>query len=468
MHHIGGNTDRSSPPAPHARPSRRDLLGRIGFAGAGAVAATAAATLAGPPGRAAAAETALTSYFDVSGYGAQGDGTTDDTAAIQAAIDAAQAAGGGVVFLPSGSFAVGSTLRITASGVGIRGVGATSEILGTAVDGDIIYAGRGDDAPHAVQEVFFEHFTVRAAVPKTSGAAIYCEYAERFRIDDVKAATQEAASTANNLYDGFYFRYFDTCLLSNVIAACSHTGLTLFGRPDQSYGAGLWLIGGSRVLGCATGVHIAGSSGGIAFEDVDIIGNGTNVLIDDSESGTANRELFFNQCWVDSAGEVGVDIRRNGVNVLQFNCCWVASSGLKTTGHPAGANIHAHPGAIVNPVSVIVSGSRIFNAVGSGIVAESGSWTITGTDIEFNGRGADGGYGILLSDPTMEHTVVSGNTIRHNGYPLDGAPAPLGEGIHVGPRVSSYLITNNIIRENGTAQLVDRGGADKIVKDNLL
>ncbi|TNF80250.1 type I secretion C-terminal target domain-containing protein [Pseudomonas sp. ICMP22404] len=44
--------------------------------------------------------------FKVQNFGAKGDGITDDTAAIQAAIDAAAAAGGGQVYVPAGTYIV--------------------------------------------------------------------------------------------------------------------------------------------------------------------------------------------------------------------------------------------------------------------------------------------------------------------------------------------------------------------------
>jgi Ca2+-binding RTX toxin-like protein len=44
--------------------------------------------------------------FNVQDFGAKGDGITDDTAAIQSAIDAAAAAGGGQVYVPTGTYIV--------------------------------------------------------------------------------------------------------------------------------------------------------------------------------------------------------------------------------------------------------------------------------------------------------------------------------------------------------------------------
>lgn len=60
----------------------------------------------------------------LSPYGALGDGASDDTAAIQAALNAAETAGGGTVFLPAGRYRIDGSLRVP-SGVELRGVNET-------------------------------------------------------------------------------------------------------------------------------------------------------------------------------------------------------------------------------------------------------------------------------------------------------------------------------------------------------
>jgi hypothetical protein len=69
----------------------------------------------------------VASPSDVKSYGAVGDGATDDTVAIQAALDAAHAAGGGAVQLPPGTF---STRTLTLySKVHLAGAGIEATIL---------------------------------------------------------------------------------------------------------------------------------------------------------------------------------------------------------------------------------------------------------------------------------------------------------------------------------------------------
>lgn len=60
--------------------------------------------------------------YSVKDFGAVGDGTTDDATAIQAAIDALESVGGGILFFPEGVYIVGSALTVEES-ISLRGAG---------------------------------------------------------------------------------------------------------------------------------------------------------------------------------------------------------------------------------------------------------------------------------------------------------------------------------------------------------
>lgn len=57
---------------------------------------------------ASGAATDFATVYNVKTYGAAGSGNTLDTAAVQKAIDAANGAGGGVVYFPAGKFLSGT------------------------------------------------------------------------------------------------------------------------------------------------------------------------------------------------------------------------------------------------------------------------------------------------------------------------------------------------------------------------
>lgn len=64
-------------------------------------------------------ENKLAQTVSVKDFGAVGDGVTDDTVAIQTAIDAVGAAGGGTVIIPTGVYAISNTICLGNGGSGV-------------------------------------------------------------------------------------------------------------------------------------------------------------------------------------------------------------------------------------------------------------------------------------------------------------------------------------------------------------
>ena len=68
--------------------------------------------------------------LNVRSFGARGDGTTDDTAALQAAVKAANAGPtGGVILLPAGTYVLNRPLTVLRGGVVLRGEGQGRTVI---------------------------------------------------------------------------------------------------------------------------------------------------------------------------------------------------------------------------------------------------------------------------------------------------------------------------------------------------
>ena len=96
-----------------AAATRRSLLsmGAKGLLAGGAAVAISEATSA--PSAAAATGTGTPNWFNVTAYGADSTGSGDSTSAFATAITDATNAGGGVVYIPAGTYTISSTLTCT-------------------------------------------------------------------------------------------------------------------------------------------------------------------------------------------------------------------------------------------------------------------------------------------------------------------------------------------------------------------
>jgi polygalacturonase len=125
------NNNRVEQEATKPTMSRRQWLSQIPLPAVAAVMGTMATSAP----QAHAAQTAPSAnnpgarIYNIRDYGAKGDGNTLDTAALQAAIDACTADGGGTVLVPAGTFQIGTTeLK---SNVTLH-IAASAKLLGTA------------------------------------------------------------------------------------------------------------------------------------------------------------------------------------------------------------------------------------------------------------------------------------------------------------------------------------------------
>ena len=160
-------------------------------------------------------------------YGAKGDGATDDGAAIQAAIDAAQAAGGGIAFFPAGTYRTTVTIQWQ-DGVHLWGTGPGNSILQQATVGlDVV------DVLAALG--------VKNTIDRMVGLELNASVATTGKVIDATAATNREfevvncvignANTTGTLIDhaGGSMRLRDVAI---VMSAASQTALSSAGRAE--------------------------------------------------------------------------------------------------------------------------------------------------------------------------------------------------------------------------------------------
>lgn len=209
-------------------------------------------------------------HYDIRAYGAVADDGIDDKAAIQAAIDAAEAAGGGIVFFSGGTYKATGTLTVDASNVRLLGAGEAVSIIQSSVAGIAIHFNSDESGTQLNNSV--EALTVEGdAGNVTIGIKMYYCVNEGVYIRDVKVTKCDTQI------------YLDNCWFA-------HLEWVRVGR--NAYGDyGIQIINCNAVLlsHCTSSLMSAGSVGfyitnaeGVAITNCDSEGVETFIEIYDS------------------------------------------------------------------------------------------------------------------------------------------------------------------------------------------
>jgi len=223
-------------------PRRRGLLGvGAGLALAGLPMAATAQQPPRPPDRA---------MLSAASFGARGDGTTDDTAALQAALDAAFApAGPGFLVIPPGTYRVTRTLRVATLRGEKGNIGRSHGILAhgarlnsTIADGSNVF----EFISHStVRFLLIEGLDILGTGREGHGVLLECESKEHYlynfclRDVTVQGCGGDGCRMMGNVFEG---QVINTYLRDN-----KKNGMTL------GHGARAGILSAIHVFGCVFG-----------------------------------------------------------------------------------------------------------------------------------------------------------------------------------------------------------------------
>lgn len=380
--------------------------------------------------------------FNVKAYGAKGDGSADDTSAIQSAINAASS-GGGRVYLPPGTYLISSSLTITSNCVSLigAGIGATTiKAKGGSEGIDMLVIG---DGTHTISKVRIQEILLDAANQKTGGKAIRIQLGFQIWIESVNLEHQ---------YDALYIHNSTLTFFNNAnIRETAHNGLWWDNDLQSGYdlyvnnicmdnptvsnsGYGIYWNGGENLViqNCdvehfSEGFFVAPGPGRVChfgfFVNAEFDTCGDNCIDINSAGGDTNG-LTFTNSWSGTAVNYGVLIS-NGAGGL--------TSGIRFIGHKSYHNglagFRLDGGSDIHLTNCdVISNSQTSSGSRNGVeitASTSANWSIIGGRF---GNGQDQGstqqHGIFTDNAMFTNAKILGNDVTgnlSNGIQLNGA-----------------------------------------------
>ncbi|MBD8708830.1 right-handed parallel beta-helix repeat-containing protein [Pseudomonas sp. CFBP 13711] len=291
--------------------------------------------------------------FNVRDFGAVGDGHTSDTAAIQAAIDAAAKAGGGDVYIPAGTWTLtpggkpADGALMLKSNVFIKGDGMGATVLKLA-----------DGTDQAVTGI------IRSA----SGEATHDFGVSNLTLDGNRDAT---SGKVDGWYNGF-----------------------LPGQPGQDSNVTL------------SGVEIRDCSG-YGFDPHE---RTANMLIENSVSHGNGLDGFVADYLIDSTfrNNLAYDNDRHGFNIVTTTHDLALLNNVSHDNGGGGIVVQRGSENIPSPYHITIEGGEVYGNAAEGVLVKlSNGVDISGVDIHHNGTSGVRVYG-------STDVEVRGNLIHEN------------------------------------------------------
>lgn len=188
--------------------------------------------------------------YNVQGYGAVGDGVTDDTVAIQATINAASNAGGGIVWLPAGTYLISDALVIP-MGVYIVGAGPRATTIYNNQDGNAFELTETSTVYHSG----IVNLKINGpASPATNKTAVYLKNCLGIAVDNVVIDNHDIGITI----DGTTFGYYDA--LEKIWVYNANIGYYFINTANGN------VMRDCGAFNCEYGVHIEDNANAITLD----------------------------------------------------------------------------------------------------------------------------------------------------------------------------------------------------------